>query len=183
MLSFIQAEVVTERHWMTETEFTDIVAVSQMTPGPIGINCATYVGYTSVMNDPEMKVAFANEPRLLQGMAVLGSIIASLSILWLPFIVMLLVSALIIKYKNSIVLKSIFGTLRPAIIGLLASAALGLMTKANFGDPEESYLQFIISIIIALVVLLGTKKYKWNPIYTIITCGFVGFIIYGILGL
>lgn len=183
MLSFIQAEVVAERGWMTDTEFTDIVAISQMTPGPIGINCATYVGYTAVMNDPEMQVLFAGSPFLHQCMGVLGSIIASLSVLWLPFIVMILVSKLILRYKDSIVMKSIFGALRPAIIGLLASAALALMTTANFGDYTESLSQFIISVIIAAVVFFGCKKYKWNPIYTILACGFVGFILYGIIGL
>ena len=183
MLSFIQAEVVSERHWMSETEFTDIVAISQMTPGPIGINCATYVGYTAVMNDPEMQVTFANSPHLLHFMGVLGSVIASISVLWLPFIVMILVSQLILKYKNSIVLKSIFSTLRPAIIGLLASAALALMTTANFGDYTQSMSQFLVSVVIALVVFFGCRKYRWNPIYTILCCGFVGLILYGFIGI
>ena len=111
MLSFIQAEVVADRQWMTETEFTDIVAISQMTPGPIGINCATYVGYTAVMNDAEMQVMFADSPHLLQLMAIIGSALATLGVLWLPFMVMILVSKLILKYKNSIVQKSIFATL------------------------------------------------------------------------
>lgn len=183
MLSFIQAEVVNEREWMTDTEFTDIVAVSQMTPGPIGINCATYVGYSAVMNDPEMKVMFADSPILLQCMGVLGSCLATFGVLWLPFIVMILVSALILKYKNSIVQKTIFATLKPAIIGLLASAALGLMTVPNFGDYEENWLQFAISVAIALVVFFGSKKYKWNPIYAIMCCGFIGLVIYGFIGI
>ncbi|MCF0180421.1 MAG: chromate transporter [Bacteroidales bacterium] len=183
MLSFIQAEVVAERHWMTDTEFTDIVAISQMTPGPIGINCATYVGYTAVMNDAEMKVMFGNSPLLLQGMGVLGSAIATISVLWLPFIVMLLVSAIVLRYKNSIVLKSIFSTLRPAILGLLASAALSLMTTSNFGNFEESKIQFLISVIIAVTVFFGCKNWKWNPIYCIICCGFVGLIVYGVVGI
>jgi len=183
MLSFIQAEVVNERQWMTDTEFTDIVAVSQMTPGPIGINCATYVGYTAVMNDPEMKVMFADSPILLQCMGVLGSCLATFGVLWLPFIVMILVSALILKYKNSIVQKTIFATLKPAIIGLLASAALGLMTVPNFGDYEENWLQFAISVAIAIVVFFGSKKFKWNPIYAILCCGFIGLVIYGFIGI
>lgn len=183
MLSFIQAEVVAERHWMTETEFTDVVAISQMTPGPIGINCATYVGYTSVMNDPEMQVLFADSPHMLKAMAVLGSLIASFSVLWLPFIVMILVSQLILKYKDSVVLKSIFAALRPAIIGLLASASLALMTSANFGDFTESKMQFIISILIFGVVFIGARRFRWNPIYTILCCGFVGLVLYGFVGI
>ena len=100
MLSFIQAEVVADRQWMTETEFTDIVAISQMTPGPIGIHCATYVGYTAVMNDAGMQVMFADTPHLLQLMAIIGSALATFGVLWLPFMVMILVSKLILKYKN-----------------------------------------------------------------------------------
>lgn len=183
MLSFIQAEVVADRGWLTETEFTDIVAISQMTPGPIGINCATYVGYTAVINDAEMQVLCAGSPLLLQSFGILGSLLATFGVLWLPFIVMILVSKIILKHKNSIVQKSIFSTLRPAIIGLLASAALGLMTTANFGDYNESKIQFIISVAIALAVFFGSKKYHWNPIYTILVCGLVGFIIYGIIGI
>ena len=181
MLSFIQAEVVADRQWMTETEFTDIVAISQMTPGPIGINCATYVGYTAVMNDPEMQVMLADTPYLLPVAGVMGSVLATFGVLWLPFMVMILVSKLILKYKNSIVQKSIFTMLRPAIIGLLASAVLSLMTTANFGDYEESMIQFIVSIIIALVVFFGVKQLHWNPIYSILGCGVVGLILYGFI--
>ena len=183
MLSFIQAEVVADRQWMTETEFTDIVAISQMTPGPIGINCATYVGYTAVMNDAEMQVLLADSPHLLQLMGILGSALATFGVLWLPFMVMILVSKLILKYKNSIVQKCIFATLRPAIIGLLASAVLSLMTTANFGDYSQSTLQFVISVIIALVVFVGSKKYHWNTIYSIIGCGVVGLVLYGFIGI
>ena len=183
MLSFIQAEVVTERHWMTESEFTDIVAISQMTPGPIGINCATYVGYTAVMNDAEMKVMCGNNSALLQTMGIVGSTIATISVLWLPFLVMLMVSKLILRYKNSIVTKNIFGTLRPAIIGLLASASLNLMSESNFGDYEESLWQVVISIASCVTVFFGCKKWKWNPIYTILCCGFVGLVVYGIIGI
>ena len=80
MLSLIQGEVVTKHHWLSSAEFTDIVAVSQMTPGPLGINMATYVGYTSVLN-----------AGYSPSMAMLGSLLTTLSILWLPFILMLAV--------------------------------------------------------------------------------------------
>jgi chromate transporter len=178
MLSFIQSEVVSKNGWMTEQEFTDIVAISQMTPGPIGINCATYVGYTSVMNDAAMQQACS--PAMLGFLAAVGSVLATLSVVWLPFIIMILVSKLILKHKDSIVLASIFKMLRPAIIGLIASAALVLMTPANFGRPGESTTQFIISVVLFIVAFLGSKIYKWNPIYTICGCGVVGFLLYGV---
>lgn len=185
MLSFIQQEVVTKEQWVSQAEFTDMVAISQMTPGPIGINCATYVGYTSVLNDPwvqslndapDCNIVQQHLPHLL---AILGSILATLSVIWLPFIVMILVSKLILKYKNSIVTQSIFQVLRPAIIGLLASAALGLMNTENFGSYSQAPVQFILSILIAAIVFYGVFFRKWNIIYTILCCGLFGIIAYG----
>lgn len=185
MLSFIQQEVVTKEQWVSQAEFTDMVAISQMTPGPIGINCATYVGYTSVFNDPwvqslndapDCNYVQQHLPHLL---AIFGSILATFSVIWLPFIVMILVSKLILKYKNSIVTQSIFQVLRPAIIGLLASAALGLMNTENFGTYSESPTQFILSILIAAIVFYGVFFRKWNIIYTILCCGAFGIIAYG----
>lgn len=178
MLSFIQNEVVTKHGWMSEQEFTDIVAISQMTPGPIGINAATYVGYTAVTNDAAMQAAFT--PGQLSMIATLGSLVATLSVLWLPFLVMLAVSRVILRHKNSIIIQSIFQVLRPAIIGLIAAAALVLMTTSNFGNPNTDLLQFIVSVAIFLVVFLGSSRHKWNPIAAICACGLAGFLIYGL---
>lgn len=179
MLSFIQQEVVAKAGWLSQAEFTDIVAISQMTPGPIGINCATYVGYTAVINDPWVQsLQIEYLPHIL---GILGSILATISVVWLPFIVMILVSKLILKNKDSIVTKSIFRVLRPAIIGLLASAALSLMNKANFGFEDKA--QFLISIAIFLVVFIGVRRYRWNLIYSTLCCGVIGIIVYGICGL
>ena len=101
MLSLIHNEVVVKNQWMTNAEFTDIVAISQSTPGPIGINAATYAGYTSVLH--------AGYP---EWAAVLGSVLASLSIIWLPFIIMILISRYLITHKDSKIVKDVFGGLR-----------------------------------------------------------------------
>lgn len=167
MLSLIQNEVVYKNHWLTVNEFTDIVAVSQSTPGPIGINCATYAGYTAVIND--------GYPTW---MAVLGAIIASLSIMWLPFIVMVCISKFLLKHSNSNGVKSIFSTLRPAIVGLLISASMMLMTVENFGSPTQSTFVFIVSILIFLFAFVGTRLYKIHPILMIFLCGLAGLLIY-----
>lgn len=186
MLSFIQQEVVAKRAWMTNAEFTDVVAISQSTPGPIGINCATYSGYTAVMNDAQMQEFCASlSPQyadsILYVFGIFGSVLASLSVLWLPFIVMVLVSKLILRYKNSPVLKGIFSGLRPAIIGLLASAALALMNKANFGDWEVNPTQFILSVLTFVVVFWGMWKKKFNIIYCTFACGVLGILLYKVL--
>lgn len=172
MLSFIQQEVVQEEGWLTESEFTDIVAISQSTPGPIGINCATYTGYTAVVND--------GYP---WWMGIIGSLLASISILWLPFIVMIMVSKVLLHYKDHLITKNIFQVLRPAIIGLLASAALALMNTANFGSPLQDPIQFAVSILMFAVVFAGMFLRKFNIIYATFTCGCIGIILYGFLGL
>ena len=178
MLSFIEQEVVVKQAWITESEFTDIVAISQMTPGPIGINCATYVGYTAVVNDPFIQSIGATHI-----LGILGSILATLSVVWLPFLVMIWISHIILKHKDHKVTRSIFAVLRPAIIGLLAAAAISLMNVENFGNPTSQPHQFILSVIICLVVFAGIFWRKWNIIYTTILCGLIGIIAYGIIGI
>jgi chromate transporter len=167
MLSLIQDEVVNKHHWMTINEFTDIVAVSQSTPGPIGINCATYTGYTAVIH--------AGYPMWA---AILGAVLASLSVIWLPFILMITISRFLIKHHDSKAVTSIFGTLRPTIVGLLLAAAFMLMSKENFGSPTESTFVFIVSITIFLLSFVGTRLYKVHPIIMILLCGLAGLLIY-----
>ena len=159
MLSMIQGEVVTRYDWLTPQEFTDIVAISQMTPGPIGINSATYVGFTATGS-------------------VWGSVVATLAVVLPSFILMLTISKLFLKYQKHPAVEAIFAGLRPAVVGLLASAALVLMNAENFGSPTEDTRSFVISCIIFLVAFVGTRKYKLNPIGMIVACGVAGLILY-----
>ena len=159
MLSMIQGEVVTRYGWLTPQEFTDIVAISQMTPGPIGINSATYVGFTATGS-------------------VWGSVIATLAVVLPSFILMLVISKFFLKYQKHPAVEAVFSGLRPAVVGLLASAALVLMNSENFSSPKEDMYSFIVSCIIFLVAFVGTRKYKVNPIVMIIACGIAGFILY-----
>ena len=159
MLSMIQGEVVTRYEWLTAQEFTDIVAISQMTPGPIGINAATYVGYTATGS-------------------VFGSIIATFAVVFPSFILMLTISKFFLKYQKHPVVEAVFSGLRPAVVGLLASAALVLMTNENFGSPTKDTYQFIVSVAIFLIAFIGTRKFKINPILMILGCGLAGFFLY-----
>lgn len=159
MLSMIQGEVVTRYGWLTSQEFTDIVAISQMTPGPIGINSATYVGFTATGS-------------------VWGSIIATLAVVLPSFILMLAISKFFLKYQKHPVVEAVFSGLRPAVVGLLASAALVLMNAENFSSPKEDMYSFIISCLIFLAAFIGTRKYKINPILMIVVCGIAGLILY-----
>ncbi|MBQ9286541.1 MAG: chromate transporter [Bacteroidaceae bacterium] len=167
MISMIQGEVVTNHHWMSMGEFTDIVAVSQMTPGPIGINSATYVGYTSVVNAGGA-----------HWMGILGSATATFAVVLPSFILMLLISKFLMQYKNHPAVEHVFLGLRPAVVGLLAAASLLLMTSENFSTPKESPWQFCISVAIFLLTLVACQIYKMNPIRVLIFCALVGILLF-----
>lgn len=167
MLSMIQGEVVTSHHWISASEFTDIVAVSQMTPGPIGINSATYVGYTAIVNAGYSPI-----------WGILGSITATFAVVLPSFILMIAISRFFLKYQKHPMVEAVFKGLRPAVVGLLAAASLVLMTPENFGSYDTDRYQFIISIIIFLAAFIGTRKFKMNPILMIVLCGMAGFLLY-----
>ena len=167
MLSLIQDEVVRKQSWVSSSEFTDMVAVSQMTPGPLGINIATYVGYTSVINE--------GYPPLL---AILGSLLATLSVLWLPFILMIVISRYLLRHKDSPVVRSIFSGLRPTIVGLVAAAALVLMNTENFGAPRETLVQFVVSVMLFALAFVASYRFKTNPLLLLALAGGFGMIFY-----
>lgn len=167
MLSMIQGEVVAQHHWLTTGQFTDIVAISQSTPGPIGINSATYVGYTSLINAGYEPV-----------WGVVGSLIATTAVVLPSFILMLLISKFLMKYRTHPAVESVFQGLRPAVVGLLASASLLLMTSENFSSPTESPWRFYISIGIFLFAFIGQQVYKMSAILLIFICGIAGLALF-----
>jgi len=166
MLSLIQHETVEHWHWLNSAQFTDIVAISQMTPGPIGINSATYCGYTACVN------AGYSMP-----MAILGSATATLALVLPSFILMILISKMFLKYMKTPTVQSVFAGLRPAVVGLLAAATLLLCTKENFSTPSENPWQFWISIALFAVTFIGTLVFKINPIKMIIMSAFAGLLL------
>ena len=151
MLSLIQNEVVFKHQWINPQEFTDIIAVSQMTPGPIGINSATYIGYTATGN-------------------VFGSFIATFAVMLPSFILVLLICRLFERFKGNKILTRLMKDLRPVIIGLIAAACASLMTAENFIDS--------ISWMLFAAAIFAGKVLKVNPIVTILIGGAIGFIIY-----
>jgi chromate transporter len=170
MLSVIQGEVVTRHAWLTAAEFTDIVAISQMTPGPIGINSATYVGYTAVLNSTGSAE-----------WAVVGSLVASFAVMLPSLVLMLVLSYCLIKYGKQRWVEVLFRALRPVVVGLIASAALLLMTEENFGSPTGSTLQFAVSVLIFVAAFAAMKFYKISPILILVIAGAFGAVFYGLL--
>ena len=167
MLSMIQGEVVTRHGWISAQEFTDIVAISQMTPGPIGINSATFVGYSTLI-----------DAGYTPAMAVLGSATATFAVILPSFILMLIISRYFLKFQKHPVVMAVFSGLRPAVVGLLAAAALLLMNSENFSSPTNDMRSFIISCLIFLVVFIATHRFKISPILMIVLSGVAGLLLY-----
>ena len=176
MLSLVEKSVV-DPGWISEQMFTDIVAISQMTPGPIGINSATYIGYIAPGSvDP----AYSG---FLWG--VLGSVLCTLAVTVPSFIMVLYASHFIRKHQESGAIKAIFSGLRPVVVGLIASAAIMLMNAANF-NPNGVTWQLCASIAICVAAFCLAwfpipykgKKIKIHPIMIIILAGLTGFILY-----
>lgn len=180
MIALIQNEVVVNHLWLTSQEFTDILAISQMTPGPIGINTATYAGYTAVLN-----AGYA------PAWAVVGAVEASLAVIVVPVVLMFVVCRFLTRYKTHPVVAVVLQFLRLVIVGLIASAALILFTADNFGNPHTEWRQFIISggiFVLVFVVSLLPKptsnfSSKWHikkpgPILLILFSGLLGLLLY-----
>ncbi len=166
MLALIE-RIIVGNGWITETMFTDIVAISQMTPGPIGINSATYIGYVAPgVSSPSLSAPI---------WGILGSILCTLVVVVPSYILTLYMSHLIQRHRDSTIVKGIFSGLRPVVVGMIASAALLLMNEANFGSQTQ---EIVASVLICLGAFAGVYWLKIHPILIIILSGIAGFLIY-----
>ena len=173
MLSLIQAEVVVNHAWLSECTFTDIVAISQMTPGPIGINCATYVGYD---------VVTATGAGHLMG--IIGSLTATLAITLPSFIIVLLLVRFYNKVKGSPMFEGVMSVIRPAVVGLIGAAAIILMFKVDWNGfapslnvVKENFPDWKSWCLFA-AAFLASFKFKVNPILLIVLAGVMGLLLY-----
>lgn len=154
MLSLIHSEVVVRNEWLTNGEFSDIIAISQMTPGPIALNSATYIGY---------EVA-----------GVLGSVVATTAVCIPALTLMILLTRFFLKLHNNRYVQSVVLAMRPVVVGMIMSAALLLIFPHS--DDGRSFIDGWSWLIFALA-LLGSAK-KINPILLIIVSGIAGVVIY-----
>lgn len=166
MVAMIQNEVVEKNGWMTAQEYTDILAISQMTPGPVGINTATYAGYTAVVNSG-----------LPVWEGVLGSLIASFAVILLPVVAILVVSSYLSRRRDNPVVERMFKVLRLTVVGLIAAAALLLLTEESFGVCGMNK-QFIISLLLFAGVFYFSYFRRTSPILLILASGIVGLVVY-----
>ncbi|POP30839.1 chromate transporter, partial [Lactonifactor longoviformis] len=146
-LPLIQSQVVHIQHWLTAGEFTDLVTISQMTPGPIAINAATFVG--------------------LRLGGVLGAVIATLGCILPSCIIMSILAYFYFKYRELEVLQTILQALRPAVVALIASAGLGILVQALWSDSSKGISLETLSLsggAIFVVSIILLRKRKMNPI-------------------
>lgn len=151
MISFIQNEVVFKHAWLSNAQFTDIVAVSQMTPGPVGINMATYTGYAATGS-------------------AWGAALATLAVCLPSFFIMILLAGWFLTHRENNSVRAVFKGLRPAIIGLIAAAALLLCNSENFVD--------IKSVLIFALAFVLSARCKWHPAKLIVAAGLCGWLLY-----
>lgn len=166
-LPIICEKVTSENPWLTMEEFTDVVTISQMTPGPIGINAATFVGMR------------------LQG--ILGGMCATLGFVAPACIIVTILAVIYKKYRKSDVMGGILTGLRPASVGLIASAALSIIVTAFFGtelfEINLKNTDFIaVGVCVLSYILMKKVKKLSSPIAIIILSGVIGGALYLILG-
>ena len=149
MLPLIKKEIIEVHGWLTITEFIDILAVVEMTPGPIAINSATFLGY---------KVG-----------GVLGSIIATTAVVLPSFVIILIIAHFLSKFRNSPYVDWAFIGIRPVILGLVASASITVAIDAFVNIP---------SIIIGLVIFYLITFKELHPILGILIAGAAGAILF-----
>ena len=168
MISLIQSKVVTQFGWISQAQFTDIVAISQTTPGPIGINCATYVGFE----------VGGNFGGVLPGIA--GSALATFALVLPSFIIFWGIMALYKKYGHTALFGNVMSGLRPVVAGLIGAAALILMFHIGFDGISvlrENFSDWTSWALLAGTVV-ASLLFKVNPILLILAGGLIGFIIY-----
>ena len=147
-------ELAEIRPWIDVSDITNLIAISESTPGPLGVNMATYVGY-------------------LQS-SVVGSVVAPLGLVFPSVIVVLIVAQFLKKFKESKIVKAVFYGLRAASCGLIAAAGIEVVKVAFFGEKITDF--FYQGAIMAVILFFAIKKLKWHPVVFIAISAVVGIV-------
>ena len=154
-MPLIESQVVQGHGWLTMNEFTDLITITEMTPGPIAVNSATFVG---------IRIA-----------GIGGALVATLGCITPSLIIVSVLAKIYYKYKGAKALDSVLACLRPAVVALIASAGLGILNNVLFAG-KEFLLANVDWVGAALFVaaFVALRKFKWNPILTMALCGALG---------
>ena len=162
-LPLIQEQVVTQHGWLSRSEFTDLITISQMTPGPIAVNSATFVG---------IRLA-----------GFLGALAATFGCILPSCILVTVLSYLYLKYRKMSMLQGVLETLRPAVVSMIAAAGVSILITAFWNDAVSFMSTKWDSIVIFVVAVWLLKKKNWNPILVMVLSGFAKLAVQGVLAL
>lgn len=158
-MPLIQSQVVEQHPWLTLQEFTDLITIAEMTPGPIAINSATFVG-----------IRIAGVP---------GALIATLGCITPALVLVSLLAYIYGKYKDISLLQNVLACLRPVVVALILGAGLSILGMVLFSGaaPAPANVDWIgAGSFVAAFVLL--RRFRWNPILTMCLCGAAGFVLH-----
>ena len=153
----IQHQVVEAHTWLTMSEFADVITISQMTPGPIAINSATFVG---------IRIA-----------GIGGAVVATIGCVLPSLVIVLLLAFVYYRYRKLTVIQGVLDGLRPAVVAMIASAGLSIVVLAFWnGNSVSAHIQDLdwIAVILFALCLFTLRKWKPNPIYVMAGAGIVG---------
>lgn len=157
-MPLIQSQVVEKHGWLSMGEFTDLITIAEMTPGPIAVNSATFVG-----------IRIAGLP---------GAIVATLGCIFPSCIIVSLLAYIYCRYQGVSVLQSILGSLRPAVVALIASAGLSILIQVLFQGQAISVANLNwLGLILFATAFFSLRKLKWNPIGVMFLCGLVSLVL------
>lgn len=154
-MPLIQGQVVTLHGWLTISEFTDLITISQMTPGPIAVNSATFVG---------LKIA-----------GIPGAVVATAGCILPSCIIVTILARLYLKYRNLDLMQGVLKSLRPAVVAMIASAGILILKNAFWGSGESMSLtgtEWSMVVIFGICVLL-LRKTKLNPVWVMVLAGVI----------
>lgn len=152
-MPLIQGQVVTAHKWLSMSEFTDLITISQMTPGPIAVNSATFVG--------------------IKNAGIPGALVATFGCILPSCIIVTVIAKLYLKYRNMAMLQGVLNSLRPAVVAMIASAGISILITAFWGNAAAIALAgtkwSLVVIFVVCIVLL--RKIKMNPIWVMVLAG------------
>ncbi len=163
-MEVIRSRVVSDMGWLTDSEFTDIISISEMTPGPLGINIASFTG-TRIAGVP-------------------GTLVSTLSYCIAPMIIVMFLAAFYYRYRDLGMVKGVLKALRPAVVAMILSSAIKLTANAWWGGIHNisAGTTNVTAICLSAVFLMLLQKKKIGPVQAIFLCGVIGAVIYGLTG-
>lgn len=162
-MPLIQNQVVDLYPWLTMTQFADIMTIAEMTPGPIAINSATFVG--------------------IQVAGLPGAIIATLGCVLPSCVIVLTLAYIYYRFRGLNIVQGILAGLRPAVIAMIASAGISLLILAIYGQrtlPADLTSVDIIAVVIFLAGFVALRRWKLNPLWVMAGCGAAGVLLYSV---